>query len=120
MEIPKWYSIDYKQEYECFHKPKGTQNVGKFKGKCVVSWYIDKNNSWKSGILSRAPERLALGTNKGIKIAPEKFENQTIALPSIEIYEDQSLIIADFFWIFGGESLLPSLQIGWKGICVRE
>ncbi len=31
VEIPKWYSIDYKQEYECFHKPKGTQNVGKFK-----------------------------------------------------------------------------------------
>ncbi len=42
VEIPKWYSIDYKQEYECFHKPKGTQHVGKFKGKCAVSWYIDK------------------------------------------------------------------------------
>ncbi len=27
VEIPKWYSIDYKQEYECFHKPKGTQIV---------------------------------------------------------------------------------------------
>ncbi len=28
VEIPKWYSIDYKQEYVCFHS--------KFKGKCVV------------------------------------------------------------------------------------
>ncbi len=27
--------------------------------------------------------------------------------------------IADFFWICGGESLLPFLPIGWKGICVR-
>ncbi len=35
------------------------------------------------------------------------------------MYEDQSFIIADFFWICGGESLLTSLPIGWKGICVR-
>lgn len=119
VEIPKWYSIDYKQEYECFHKPKGTQDVGKFKGRCAIIWYIDKKNSWKSGVPSRAPELLAFGTTKGSKIAPEKCENQTIALPPIEIYEDQSLIIADFFWICGGEILLPSLPVGWKGICVR-
>ncbi len=82
-------------------------------------YIVDRKNSWKSGIPSRAPELLALGTNKGSKIAPVKCENQTIALPSIEMYEDQSLIIADFFWICVGESLLPSLPIGWKGICVR-
>lgn len=40
-------------------------------------------------------------------------------MPSIEIYEDQSLIIADFFWICGGDTLLPSLPVGWKGMCVR-
>ncbi len=62
--------------------------MGKFKGKCAISWYIDKENYWKSEISSRAPELLALGTNKGSKIAPEKCENQTIALPSIEMYED--------------------------------
>lgn len=113
------YSIDYKQEYQCFHKPKGTQDVGKFKRKCAIIWYIDKKNSWKSGIPSRAPELLALRTTNGSKITPKECENQTIALPSIEIYEDQSLIIADFFWISGGEILLPSLPVGWKGICVR-
>ncbi len=50
VEIPKWYSIDYKQEYECFHKPKGTQDVGKFKGKCAVSWYIDNRGANSSGV----------------------------------------------------------------------
>ncbi len=69
--------------------------MGKFKGECSVSWYIDRKNSWKSGIPSRAPELLALRANKGSKIAPEKCENQTIALPSIEMYEDQSLIMAE-------------------------
>ncbi len=70
---------------------------------------IDDKKYWISGIPSRAPELLALRTNKGSKIAPENFlENQTIALPSIEMYKDPSLIISDLFWICGGESLLPS------------
>ncbi len=77
-----------------------------------------KTNVWHSGTPRRAPD-LAHGIREGIEIAPEKCENQTIVLPSIETYEDQSLIIADFFWICGNEQLLPSLPIGWKGKCVR-
>ncbi len=119
VEIPKWYSIDYKQKYECFHKSKGTHDLGEFKGKCAIIWYIDKTNVWHSGTPRRAPDLLAHGLRNGIKIAPEKCENQTIVLPSVETYEDQSLIIADFFWICGNEQLLPSLPIGWKGLCVR-
>ncbi len=119
VEIPKWYSIDYKQKYECFHKSKGTHDLGEFEGKCAIIWYVDKTNVWHSGTPRRAPDLLAHGIREGIEIAPEKCENQTVVLPSIETYEDQSLIIADFFWICGNEQLLPSLPIGWKGKCVR-
>ncbi len=51
--------------------------MGKFKGKCAVSCYIDKKTS---GILSRAPERLALGRNNGSKIAPRKCRCVSVRL----------------------------------------
>ncbi|XP_051501426.1 endogenous retrovirus group PABLB member 1 Env polyprotein-like [Myxocyprinus asiaticus] len=52
-------------------------------------------------------------------VYPEECENQTIALPSIELYEDQTIVVADFFWVCGKEQLMASLPLGWKGICVR-
>jgi len=119
VEIPKWYSIDYSQEYECFNKSTGTHNVGKFKGKCDTVWNLDKTNAYNSKIPVRAPELLALGTRKGEKISPEECKNQTLALPSIDLYEDQTLVVADFFWACGKGRLRASLPLKWKGICAR-
>lgn len=119
-EVPKWYSIDYSQEYECFNKSTGTHHLGEFQGKCDTVWNLDKTNAWNSNIPVRAPELQALGTRKGEKIHPkQECKNQTIALPSIELYEDQTLVVADFFWACGKGRLLASLPLKWKGICAR-
>ncbi len=78
---------------------------------CYLGYRI---HYWRSGTPKRAPELLAHGIREGIKIAQEKYENQTIDLPSIETYEDQSLIIVDLFWICGKERLLPIYQLDEK------
>lgn len=121
VEIPKWYKIDYSQEFECFNKSEGNLNLGKFKGKCTTIWNLDRENAWQSHTPSRAPPLQALGIRNGKEINPneEECKDQTIALPSIEVYEDQTNIVADFFWACGKGRLLASLPLKWKGTCAR-
>ncbi len=61
--------------------------MGKFKGECAVSWYIDRKNSWKSEIPSRSPELLALGTNKG-SISHSNKGSTFIPLPALHCTDD--------------------------------
>lgn len=121
VEIPLWFSIDYTKEYECFVKPSGVVDVGKFKGKCSVIWNLDPQKTLRNyDDPPFASSFRATGTKHGKIIEPAKnCENQTIALPDIDRYKDQTLALADFFWMCGNRKLLPSLPLGWTGTCTR-
>ncbi|KAK2823360.1 hypothetical protein Q7C36_019960 [Tachysurus vachellii] len=104
VDMPKWYSIDYAEEYECFTKPEGTYDVADFTGNCATTWYLDKTSAYQADTPVRAP----------VHPSPRKTVNQTMTPPSIEIYKDQTIVAADYFWVCGKECLLASLPLGWK------
>ncbi|KAI2656002.1 Syncytin-A [Labeo rohita] len=120
VEIPLWYTIDYSKEYECFVKPTGVVNVGQFKGKCSVVWNLDTTVFRNVDDSKDFPPLRASGMRKGEQIWPAKTcKNQTIALPNADIYKDQTIALADFFWICGKRKLLSALPLGWRGKCTR-
>lgn len=120
IEIPEWYSIDYTQKYECYTKLYGTIDLGNFTGKCSITWILNKPTIRFPRSIKRSSMILAQGIKEGGEmLIEEECENQTIAAPAMEIYEDQTIVLADFFWFCGKGRLMASLPLQWKGTCTR-
>lgn len=43
LEAPYRYRIDYQQPYECFNSTEGQNEMGKFKGKCEITWHLNRD-----------------------------------------------------------------------------
>jgi len=122
-EIPDNYLVDRSLEYECFSSTSGSNNVGHFRGKCVIIWHLDfekfyeeRPNLYKSTHSTYATATVQ--NNMTIIQKEQNCESATLSFPLIAPLLNQTEVIADYYGLCGGRKLRTTL-IDWKGLCVR-
>jgi len=120
-ETPDNYLIDRTLEYGCFSNSIGTNNVGQFKGKCMVVWHLDSDMFYENrpGLYKSTHSTYATIKNNMTVIQKEQdCEGATLSFPLVAPLLNQSEVIADYYWLCGGRKLRMTL-IDWRGLCVR-
>ncbi|XP_058609545.1 uncharacterized protein LOC131525671 [Onychostoma macrolepis] len=121
-ETPVAYVIDRTLNFECFNKSKGKNDMGEFKGNCVVIWHLDKDMYYDSRVLksfSLIYATATVKTNMTVIKVKDNCTEATISFPLISTMEDQLEAVADYYWVCGGKRLRAILPKDWKGICTR-